>query len=567
MGIIKIMKENKEGKEVKEFDKTPNELRKILKADAAKLSTTYTIHKESIAHTNIKDIFDTLNEGATMTKDELKKKLPYNMVLPSAKIKQARKDIPDPVTLKDFIKFCLCIKSPQDYVNLYLFELLGYPKEHNMFMLGTKYIYTVENSESIDVVMPTNILKGALKLYYDIFAIKHNNFLEKNMSHIQYEIESYNTNNKMRFDLVFRITSDNKRLEYIKEYHERYHYEIYERMRADELEQSLLKLKGTALTVFDFGDKFYQSYEANTFDIQRMCSMITNALMHTSILRYKLIILLFEKDLQNTVSDLELQLNNYNSTMYDGLNEIYNERELNEIYVNLNDTYKEKKTILEEFRKNKSVKKLFDMKEICYNTKDEYIISIDQLYDLFNIEKTSDKATKGFRMYILGLGFRKNTFAWHQISRIISKYDNEEMRIILDEYYIYLEKNYTMVINMKDEYTQNSSPDGNKDFDNYIPHLLKEYKLKIEVLSKNNEHLKDCNKMLQENIQSFTGDKHHQLVGVYQDMYTTYNHKDISKYEDGIEEINTDEYEEVSLPSLILQSDSEDDNSKEDDEC
>ena len=93
--------------------------KEYLKLEAIEKNITLTMYMKNIFCDTVKDIFDTLITGNTINKIA------------------CRNSLPDKVYLVDFIKLCLCIKSPYDYNNLYLFDLIGYPKDkYNAFILG-----------------------------------------------------------------------------------------------------------------------------------------------------------------------------------------------------------------------------------------------------------------------------------------------------------------------------------------------------------------------------------------------------------------------------------------------
>ncbi len=528
-----------------------NKWRESLKQEAREASITITMHKQILAYKFMLRAFNMLKTGEKISKKKLYEMLPYNMALLSKAKTKARKHLPEQIGLKELVQLCLCIKSPQDYMNLYLFELLNYPKdEYDAFKLGTTYIYTF-GSDSIDIVLPTNILKGALKLHYDISAVINHSFLSESKDYIQYEIES--KKNSMRFDLVFYITTEEKNLKYVKEYHERYHMTNSDRIFADKLEESYLKLNGTALTVFDFGDNFSKSSEANADDIMIMINMLMNALMFSSKLRYKYILQLFEKDLNDRVSQLKYQIDNTSS------NKVY--------YQKILDTYEKKKSIQNKFTFDNSIKRMFDIKEQCYNDNELYIIELDELIRLFIIDDRSEIDKRTFKEYLLGLGFSNKLYAWHQISEMISYYyGNDKLKNVLDEYYRYLEKNYTIVIQMKDTFMTNAYPDGSKDYDLYIPtitnakdKIINEQKYQLEEKDK---HLEEKDKQLEvlTDIIRKLEISNKKLKRIYQSNYYPDDEPEQNNKKTNEENITND------IPVLEVQTDSDEATSCSDDE-
>lgn len=456
------------------IDKKASEIekwREFLKEGAVKLDTTLTIHKENVSYNNIKDIFDTLNRGDKISKDELYKKLPYNMMLLSKHKTKVRKDLPDQIELKDFVKLCLCIKSPYDYTNLALFDMMGYPKDkYNAFILGNKHIYN-----GIEVVIPRNILKGALKLYYDTYAVRNHWFLTQYITNktIQYDIEKRTED--MRIDLTFYISDPNKSnkfesIKYIKEYYENYHKTDIKRIIADNLEKSYHKLNGIPSTIYYFNNDFHHTgNENNANDISIMIKMIMNALMNFRSVNYKYLAILFEKDINNRFNELDKKLKIYK----DDKNISYNFLE------KFADIYTKKHTIIEEYDKNKSIKMMFDIKEQCFNSDVEHIITFDQIAKLFKINNDDNQK---FKTYISTLGFDNSLYAWHQVSEIISEYtDSEKIKLVLDEQYRYIEKNYKIIDNMKKEFKRDSCS-TEEDYNRYFSHIMKKKDKEIEDL-------------------------------------------------------------------------------------
>ncbi len=528
-----------------------NRWKETLKVEAKENNVTSTMYKHGIAYKFLSRTFDILKTGAKIDKKDLYESLPYNMSLLSKAKTEARKKLPDQIRLKEFVDLCLCIKSPQDYVNLYLFELLNYPKdEYGTFKLSTKYTYKFA-SNSIDIILPTNILKGALKLYYDISAINNHKFLKESKDYLQFEIES--KAERVRFDLVFHIKTEDRILKYVKEYHEHYHKTNSDRIIADKLEESYLKLNGTALTIFDFGKNFNKSTDVNIIDIENMIDMIINALMFVPELRYKYLLQLFEKDLNDRVLNLKTQIDNTNR------HETH--------YKSLLETYEKKKAIQTEFVSNKSIEKMFSIKEQCYASKNLYIIKLNELIILFRIKKDSEMNIQEFKNYLLGLGFNTESYAWYQISEMISYYnDKDTMKNVLDEYYRYLEKNYTIVIQMKDEFIKKAYPDGSKDYNLYIPFMIKKVTdTKDNLLKKKDEIIIETKKELDEIKKQLNAkDNYLEILADTIQCLNIDNQKLKGTYRVNFGSDSDDEYESENepnsndIPVLEVQSDSDD---------
>ncbi len=550
--IFYLLKYYQQAKMTEKTESEINKWRDTLKSEAEENNVTTTMYKHDIAYTSIKDIFDTLNNGSKISKKKLFESLPYNMMLLSKAKTEVRKNLPEQIGLGDFIELCKCIKSPQDYTNLYLFELMDYPKdEYNFFKLGAEYTYKF-GSEQLEIVLPINILKGALKLHYDIFTVNNYEFLKENSGYIQYEIES--KTNSMRFDLVFSINTGDKTLRYVKEYHERYHTSNQDRIFADKMEESYLKLNGTALTVFDFGDDFKKSAKANAIDIQFTIKMLLNALMFVPELRYKYLLQLFEKDLNRRVNNLGKQVSKVNSNV--------------SYYDMLLKTYEKKKEIQTEFASNKSIEKMFVIKEQCYNSEQLHIVKIDQLIDMFMIDTESESDKLAFARYLFGLGFNTKSYAWHQISEMISCYNNsEKIKNVLDEYYRYLEKNYIIVIRMKDAFMKAAYPDGSKDYNLYVPFMVNKITdAKDKIINETKKLLDKKDKQL-EVLTDIIKDleiRNKELNEIYDAIFDSDNAIKIINNSDNKTKTIYDENTANDIPALDVQSDSDDTNSCDD---